>query len=323
MPNFSLNNPRFVLAPMEGVVDSIMRDILTSVGDVDLCVTEFLRVTNQLYPRKVFLRNCPELQHNCQTSSGVPVHIQLLGGDPIAMADNAAKAVRLGASAIDLNFGCPAKTVNNSDGGATLLQFTDRLYNIVSAVRAAVPADTPVTAKMRLGFADKSLMLENALAIEAAGAQKLTVHGRTKVDGYKPPADWESIAKIADALRIKVVPNGDINSLENFKKCAAIIPCDEYMVGRGLLVRPGLVTQLKGGREDFPWAELLPHIYRFQEAEMTIGIRKHQGNRLKQWLAYLKQHYAEAQTFFDVAKRERDPQALLDLIALEQDKYRA
>ncbi len=306
---------------MEGVVDATMRDILTSVGDVDLCVTEFLRVTDHLYPRKVFIRNCPELLNNCHTPSGVPVHIQLLGGNPTALAENAAKACELGAIGIDINFGCPAKTVNNSDGGATLLKYPNRLYDIVSAVRRAVPDDIPVSAKMRLGFSDKSSAITNALAIEAGGAAKLTVHGRTKVEGYKPPADWHTIADVARALKIDVIPNGDINSENNFKRCADIIPSTEYMVGRGLLVRPGLITSLKGGRSDFPWQELLPHIATFQAAEMNIGLRKHQGNRLKQWLAYLKQHYREAGDFFDLVKRERNPDQLLRLIQAEIERF--
>lgn len=214
-------NVRFSLAPMEGVVDATMRHILTRVAKVDLCVTEFLRVTSQVYPPKVFHRNCPELLTTSHTESGVPVFLQLLG-QPTPMGENAARAVELGAIGIDLNFGCPAKTVNNSDGGAALLQYTNRLYDIVSAVRAAVPKQIPVTAKMRLGFNDRELMYYNARAIEAGGAEKLTIHGRTKKDGYKPPADWEAIKKISDIVKIPVVPNGDIGSVAAFEACHAI-----------------------------------------------------------------------------------------------------
>ena len=314
---------KFSLAPMEGVVDATMRHILTRVANVDLCVTEFLRVTTQLYPPKVFFKNCPELLSGSHTQSGVPVVLQLLGGQPTPMADNAARAVELGAIGIDINFGCPAKTVNNSDGGAALLQYTDRLYNIVSAVRGAVPEHIPVTAKMRLGFNDRSQMHENANAIQSGGAEKLTVHGRTKKDGYKPPADWEAIKEIADGLRIPVVPNGDISSVAAFEACHTINGASEYMLGRGLLANPGLIRELRSDSGEFSWGELLPFILEFQYAEMTIGLRKHQGHRLKQWLAYLKTHYAEAATFFEQIKRLKEPELLEAALLKEIDRYPA
>jgi len=132
---------RIILAPMEGVVDHLMRDMLTRLGGFDLCITEFVRVVDQLLPRRVFTRLCPELLTGGKTSSGVPVRVQLLGQEPAWLAENAARAVALGSPGIDLNFGCPAKTVNKSKGGAVLLKETETLYQIAKAVRAAVPAD--------------------------------------------------------------------------------------------------------------------------------------------------------------------------------------
>ena len=143
---------RLMLAPMEGVVDHTMRELLTAVGGLDRCVTEFLRVSDRLLPPRVFHRVCPELSGGGITTSGVPVYLQLLGGQPGPMAENAARAAELGAPGIDLNFGCPAKTVNKSDGGAIILRQPERVHRIVSAVRAAVPAEVPVTVKTRLGF---------------------------------------------------------------------------------------------------------------------------------------------------------------------------
>jgi len=113
---------RLMLAPMEGVIDHVMRELLTSLGGVDRCVTEFVRVTDRLLPPRVFRRLCPELDSGGTTASGVPVYLQLLGGQAAVLADNAARAAELGAPGIDLNFGCPAKTVNCSDGGAILLR---------------------------------------------------------------------------------------------------------------------------------------------------------------------------------------------------------
>ena len=195
---------------MEGVTDWVMRDLLTSIGGIDHCVTEFLRVTNQLHPFSVFEKNCPELKTGSKTRAGTPVFIQLLGGQPGPLAANAVRAAELGALGIDLNFGCPAKTVNRHDGGAILLKSSERIYSIVKAVRAAVPAEIPVTAKIRLGFDDPSACLENAKAIEEAGAAWLTVHCRTKTDGYKPPAFWEWISRIQEKTNIRLVTNGEI-----------------------------------------------------------------------------------------------------------------
>src|SRR5207244_3542550 len=106
---------------MEGVLDWVLRELLSDVGGVDRMVTEFVRVTDRLLPDHVFHKYCPELNQGGRTRSGIPVFIQLLGGQAGPLAENARRAVELGAPGIDLNFGCPAKTVNRHDGGAALL----------------------------------------------------------------------------------------------------------------------------------------------------------------------------------------------------------
>ena len=126
---------RIFLAPMEGVVDYTMRDMLTRLGGFDRCVTEFVRITEQKLPARVFYRYCPELHTGGKTPAGTPVYVQLLGGDPDYMALNARTAERVGAPGIDLNFGCPSKTVNRNDGGSTLLREPQRVHNIVRSVR--------------------------------------------------------------------------------------------------------------------------------------------------------------------------------------------
>ena len=136
---------QIALAPMEGLVDHIMRDVLTEQGGIDWCVTEFVRITDQLLPSRTYQRLAPELAQDAKTPAGTPLRVQLLGSDPQAMADNAAKACEMGAPVIDLNFGCPSKTVNNSCGGAILLREPEVLFKIVEAVRAGMPADIPLT----------------------------------------------------------------------------------------------------------------------------------------------------------------------------------
>jgi hypothetical protein len=143
---------QIALAPMEGLVDDILRDVLTQVGGIDWCVTEFIRVTERLLPAHYFHKFASELLTDAKTRAGVPLRVQLLGSDPVCLAENAAFAAELGAPVIDLNFGCPAKTVNKSRGGAVLLKEPELLHSILSHVRRAVPAHIPVTAKMRLGY---------------------------------------------------------------------------------------------------------------------------------------------------------------------------
>lgn len=112
---------KLVLAPMEGLTDPIMRDVLTSVGSFDWCVTEFIRVTDSILPDHIYHTYCPELLTNGKTAAGTPVHVQFLGNNPEMLAANATKAAAMGAPAIDMNFGCPAKTVNRHRGGSVLL----------------------------------------------------------------------------------------------------------------------------------------------------------------------------------------------------------
>ncbi len=138
---------RVLLAPMEGVLDALVRELLTEVNDYDLCITEFVRVVDQLLPVKVFHRICPELHHASRTPSGTPVRIQLLGQHPQWLAENAARATALGSYGVDLNCGCPSKVVNGSGGGATLLKDPELIYQGAKAMRAAVPSHLPVTVK--------------------------------------------------------------------------------------------------------------------------------------------------------------------------------
>lgn len=307
---------QILLAPMEGLVDPPMRDVLTRIGGIDLCVTEFIRVTNTLLPRKVFERIAPELHHGWKTPAGVPVAVQFLGSDPACLADNAARAAQLGAPIIDLNFGCPAKTVNRHGGGAALLREPELMYRILSAVRAAVPAEIPVSGKMRLGYEDKSLALTCAQALTDAGAAWLTVHARTKVEGYRPPAHWEWIARIREGSPVNVIANGDIWSIDEYVQCRKVSGCEDVMIGRGLISCPDLARQIRDYQQGKPvqaslWEELLDDIARFcehtlQEADTAVQA----AGRIKQWLTYLRRQYPQAGELFERLKQEKDPAAL-------------
>lgn len=237
--------PALVVAPMEGVTDAPMRAWLSERGGWSYCVSEFVRVSQDVLPAKVFRQFVPEVKRpGCVTASGLRVQVQLLGGHPERLAESALKACEAGAQAIDLNFGCPAPVVNRHDGGATLLKFPERIREIVSAVRARVPRGIPVSAKLRLGWDDPAAIDRNAEMAALGGASWITIHGRTKVQGYTPPAYWEPIGRVRRALDIPVVANGEIWSLDDFRRCQEQSGCEHFMLGRGALAHPGLVHQI-------------------------------------------------------------------------------
>lgn len=297
---------------MEGVVDWVMRDTLTRIGGVDLCTTEFLRVTDKLHPESVFYKNCPELRTGSRTRAGTPIFVQLLGGQAEPMAVNALRAVKLGALGIDLNFGCPAKTVNRHDGGAVILKSCSRVYDIVSTVRKAVPAEIPVTAKIRLGFDDPSVCLENAKAIEEAGATWLTVHCRTKTDGYKPPAYWEWIPRLREVVKMKIIANGEIWNVNDFHRCREITGVEDFMIGRGVMSNPYLFKQIRQslGREsiaEMNWQNAKPLLPGFFTASTDYINAYFAVARTKQWMRALSLKDSEAKGVFDEIKIIKKP----------------
>ncbi len=299
---------KLLLAPMEGLLDHSLRDVITRAGGIDRCVSEFIRITDQLLPARVFTRVMPELLTGSRTAAGTPVRAQLLGSDPSCLAENAAVLASLGAEGIDLNFGCPAPTVNRHRGGAVLLDEPHLVHAIVAAVRRAVPAALPVSAKMRLGHRDHALMLDNARAIAAAGACELVVHARTKLDGYRPPAYWEHIAHIQQAVAIPVVANGEIWNTDDAARCVAASGCAALMLGRGMVADPGLALAIRCPQgQPLAWSALWPllRVY-WQCTALHVGPR-HRAGRLKQWLNLLRRRHPEAQAAFDLVRTVNDP----------------
>jgi tRNA-dihydrouridine synthase C len=304
---------------MEGLLDCVLRDILTRVGGVDSCVSEFIRITGTLLPKRAFIRVMPELLNGGKTLAGVPVLGQLLGSDPVSLAENAAQLASLGPAGIDLNFGCPAKLVNRHGGGAMLLDDPELIGRIVSAVRRAVPAHVPVSAKMRLGFNDDSRAEECALAMEAGGADRIVVHGRTKANGYRPPAYWDRIADVRATVKIPIVANGEIWTVADAQRCREISGCADIMIGRGMVVDPGLAWDIRraSGEQSVPtmtssrppvtWPTIAPLINDFWQLIAPRVAPKHRAGRLKQWLNMLRRRHPEAQSYFMALRTVNDP----------------
>ncbi|MFO0800234.1 MAG: tRNA-dihydrouridine synthase family protein [Gemmataceae bacterium] len=313
--------PAVVLAPMEGVTDAPMRSALGESGGFTYAVAEFLRVAHTIPGRAVVRRHFPEILSGGRTPSGLPVQLQLLGGDPGRMAEAAAVAHEAGATAIDLNFGCPARTVNRHDGGAVLLRDPPRVRAVVAAVRAAVPRAVPVSAKLRLGWdAPDAIDAVAAMAAEG-GAAWLTIHGRTRAAGYSPPVYWRPIGRVRERLGLPVVANGDIWTLADFRRCREETGCRHFMFGRGALADPrlprlvaaelGLSPAVPADEANRPvdWAaelrRLVGWVSRFPAASPAGTVR-----RLKQWLSLAARHGGFAG--FEVVKRV---ETLDDLLA--------
>ncbi len=316
---------QLILAPMQGLTDAPMRDLLTRIGGFDECVSEFVRITHTVHSRQTWLKYAPEIANGNRTVAGVPCVVQLLGSDADNMAVNALEAVRFGADKIDLNFGCPAPTVNKHQGGAVLLKEPERVFHIVKTLRAALPEHIPLTGKMRLGFEDKSLALENACAIAEGGACALTVHARTKVEGYEPPAHWVWVRKIRDAVAIPVTANGDVFTLDDYLGIKRESGCDSVMLGRGAVMRPDLARQIKQYERgeavkaaDFAevmgWIRLFFDLCLEKEAQ-----NKYPVARLKQWLGMLKKVYPEAHALFEVVRTIKEADEMKH--ALEQSRF--
>ena len=319
--------PVRLLAPMEGLTDPLMRQILTKIATdlgrpYDWSVSEFIRVTQHVLPAHVFYKYVPELHHDAKTASGTPIHIQLLGSEAQLMAENAAYAAELGAPAIDINFGCPAKTVNSHRGGSVLLDEPETMYQIISAVRQAVPAHIPVSAKIRLGYTDTSRMDEIKAAIAASGADWLTIHARTKTQGYKPPAYWDKIQSF-NTLDIPVIANGEIWNSEHAQNCMAQAGTAHLMLGRGAVTRPDLVaqidrehSQISNNQTTLLWQALIAHQIKFLQGEAKSDIVL--VGRYKQWLAMLTKGYSEAKILWDSIKREKNKAAIISALQMSE-----
>jgi tRNA-dihydrouridine synthase C len=307
---------------MEGVTDAPMREWFARQGGFSYSVSEFLRVTQLVPPAHVYRDHIPELFSGSRTRSGLWVQVQLLGGDAGLLADSAYRAVELGACGVDLNFGCPAPVVNRHDGGAALLKFPHRIREIVSRVRAVVPADVPVSVKMRLGWDRMDSILENAEMAALGGASWITIHGRTKIQGYQPPAYWGPIGEVRKRLGgLPIVANGDIWTFEDFLRCRDETGCEHFMLGRSAMANPLLPRQiardmgvsksllpnlgetihLKGETEYSVW---LPRLIEFASLMREYSPELPEKvvlNRLKQWIRML--HLRRDVDWFDRFKR--------------------
>jgi nifR3 family TIM-barrel protein len=235
---------RVLQSPLAGVSDRIFRRLVRRWCPDALLFTEMVNATSL------------EMGHGrgkveeLGTEEG-PIGVQLFDYRPQAMAEAARRAQDAGAFLIDINMGCPVKKIAKKGGGSGLIREPDLATRIVEAVSQAV--QVPVTVKTRLGWcgsdADPVTWCQQ---LQDAGAQLLTLHGRTRDQGFKGHADWQAIAEVKAALTIPVIANGDINTSEDAKRCLAITGADGVMVGRGSMGAPWLVGQIDAALRGLP-----------------------------------------------------------------------
>ena len=186
-----------------------------------------------------------------------------------------------------------------------------------------MPKHIPVTAKMRLGFDSPDGALVCATALAEGGAAHIVVHARTKVDGYKPPAHWEWIPRVQDVVKVPVFANGDIWSVEDWRRCREISGVEDIMLGRGLVSRPDLARQIAAARAgeeiiEMTWADLQPMLQDFWLQVVEQLTPRQAPGRLKQWLAMLTRNYPEAVELFSAVRRETDLDAVGHLLGVQR-----
>ncbi|OUT70326.1 MAG: tRNA dihydrouridine synthase DusB [Synechococcus sp. TMED19] len=227
---------RVLQSPLAGVSDRVFRSLVRRWSDQALLFTEMVNATS------LELGHGRAKVEELGTESG-PIGVQLFDHRPEAMAEAARRAEAAGAFLIDINMGCPVKKIAKKGGGSGLIREPQLAMRIVSAVAAAV--QVPVTVKTRLGWCGTDAdPIGWCQQLQDAGAQLLTLHGRTREQGFKGQADWGAIAAVKQALSIPVIANGDINSPDDARRCLEQTGADGVMVGRGSMGAPWLVGQI-------------------------------------------------------------------------------
>jgi len=241
-------NSRVLQSPLSGVTDLVFRRLVRRYAPTSMMYTEMVHASQ--------IRHVRELPIIMEIDPGErPISIQLFDCRPDFLADAARKAVAEGADTVDINMGCPVNKITKNGGGSSLLRQPEVAEEIVRSLVEAVAV--PITVKTRIGWDDGEInILDFSKRMEDAGAQMITIHGRTRAQGYTGQANWEWIAKVKESLSIPVIANGDIISVESAVKCLQETGADGVMCSRGTLGYPFLVGEidyfLKTGRTKAP-----------------------------------------------------------------------
>ena len=278
--------PKLFLAPMEGVGSLPFRKAMTTIGGFDEACTEFLRV-----PSDGFVEGLAK-KYDAFELAPFSQAVQIMGSSKQLIGELCPLLEKRGAPRIDLNCGCPSNTVTGRGAGSSLLKEPTQLYEIAQTMVKSVRI--PVTAKLRSGFTDTSLFKDNLLAAQEAGILFMILHPRTKADGYTAPAKWELIAEAKSFLKIPVVGNGDIVTVEDALKMLRETHCDALMIGRGTVMNPWIFHEIKAYfQQEFfqkPWKQLECFLDLFMATLAKDSAEKNKINHLKQCISFLFKH---------------------------------
>ena len=294
-------SPRLILAPMQVLADRQFRHAARTVGGMDEMVQEFIRIT---LPEFRCVKGAIRSKYDPNEVNPIPLAAQIMGGNPEFMATATTILAEMGAKRVDLNCGCPSRRVNGRGAGASLLKEPDMMFEIAKSMVSSVKdRDTCVSVKMRSGYESALLFEENVLALKQAGVHMITVHPRTKVQGYSGKADWGFIhrAKTLCGDSTQVVGNGDITNAADAVQMLQETGCDHVMVGRGAVSNPWIFWEIRAAFEEYsgfiPTGELAKRNYdsekSFYEEFVRLGekghgslakISKMKVNRLKMML---------------------------------------
>jgi len=282
---------RLFVAPMAGVTDRPFRQLCKQLG-AGYAVSEMVTSRRDLWDS---LKTSRRANHDGESG---PIAVQIAGTDAAMMAEAALYNIDRGAQIVDINMGCPAKKVCNKWAGSALMQNEPLAVQIAAAVVAAcAPRGVPVTLKMRTGWCDaQKNAVRLARQFEDAGIQMLTVHGRTREQGYRGQAEYDTLAAVKAAVRVPVVANGDIDSPEKARDVLATTGADALMVGRAAQGRPWIFREighfLATGEHLAPplvaevrrllLAHLQDHYQLYGEATGVRSARKHIGWYVRQ-----------------------------------------
>jgi len=223
------------VAPMAGITDCVLRQLIRNFSKDSLLTTEMLSSEALMMNREQPLLNHEPFEH--------PLSFQISGHKPELMAKAAQKIEHM-ASVIDINMGCPAPKITSNGDGASLMKNMPLASKIIESVKNAVKV--PVTVKCRLGWdVPNKNYIEFSKMVEDSGADAITIHGRTKTQMYSGVADWNAIGEVKSVLKIPVIGNGDITSVEKAIECLKISQCDGIAVGRGVLGDPELIHRIE------------------------------------------------------------------------------
>lgn len=279
MPSHHLTT-RLYLAPMEGLGAIEFRKMLAAIGGFDECCTEFIRIPTNPHIASLIK------EFNPDATSPIPQAAQLMGVNPGHLAEAAFLLAEKGAHRVELNCGCPSNTVTGKGAGSSLLDTPDLLFEILYQMCKKCPV--PVTAKLRIGVDDDLNFIKNIHLVQEAGCKMLTLHARTKKDGYTHPARWDYIKEAKKQLDIPICGNGDITSAESAINMLQKTGCDHLMIGRQAAKDPLIFHRIQSALKNIPFEENFALLLRGVDVFFHEILKRHSPmGSIKQLASYI------------------------------------